>query len=118
MSSESETSYRFAHSISPCLLLWMISLAVIVALSGISYAGLKNEQHAIRTEISQINREIAQSNLKINEHRAKINSITSRWNMIGRLNGLGSELCDIRPDQMEELRTLRDTDAGKATASR
>ncbi len=118
MSSENETSYRFAHSVSPFLLAWMILLAVITALSGISYAGLKNEQYAIRSEINKINRNIAQSTLKINEHRAKINSMTSRWNMIGRLDSLGSELCDIRPDQMQELRTMRDADAGKATAAR
>lgn len=113
-----EESYRYANRVSLSLLFWLAGFAALTAAGGVSYAALKNEQVMVRNEIEDINRAIAESTMNTNEHRAKINSMTSRWNMLGRLDSLGSELCDISSAQIEELRTLHDTDAGKATAAR
>lgn len=113
-----EESYRFANRISLPLLSWMACLAILTAGGGVGYATLKNEEVAIRNDIRGIEQDIAASKMRTNEHRAKINALTGKWNMHGRLTSLGSELRDISPNQIEELRTLNNTRTESATAAR
>lgn len=118
MSFENETSYRYANRISIRILFWMVGLALVATTGGVTYTALKNKEHAVRVEIAQINREIAASKMRINENRAQINTMTGRWNMLTRLENIGSDMREIDRSQIQELRTLRDSDNGKATASR
>lgn len=118
MHESQEESYRFANRISLPLLVWMACLAILTAAGGVGYATLKNEEVAIRNEIKDLDRAIAASKMNTNEHRAKINAMTGKWNMLGRLSSLGSDLRDIAPSQIEELRTLSNTRTETATAAR
>lgn len=118
MITEQEVSYRYANRISFSILLWMVCFAIITTVAGVFYAEFKNDRAAIYSEIENINRDIAASTMKTNEYRAKINSMTARWNMLGRLDMLGSDMREIQSNQLEELRTLGSSEAGKATAAR
>ncbi|MBE6419539.1 MAG: hypothetical protein E7031_05345 [Akkermansiaceae bacterium] len=118
MSSETETSYRFANRISIRILFWMIGFALVATTGGVTYAMLKIEEHAVRQEIEKVNREIAACNMRINQHRAKINTMTGRWNMLTRLESIGSDMRPIESSQLQELRTMRHSETGTATASR
>lgn len=118
MSAAPLTSSRFAARISTSFLLWMILFAVITAAGGVTYAVLKNQQVAVRTEIEVINCSIAESNMNTNENRAKITTLTNRWAMLARLDSFNSELRDIQPGQLEELRDLETTERAMATAAR
>ncbi len=118
MSFENETSYRFANRISIRILFWMVGFALVAATGGVTYTALKNKEHAVRAEIAQINRDIAASKMRINKTRDKINTMTTRWNMLTRLENIGSDMREIDSSQIQELRTLRDTERNSATASR
>ncbi len=118
MSAIHATSSRYANRISYPLLVWMICFALLTAAGGIAYAGLKNKQQAIRNEIQLVERAIAKSELNINEHKAKINTLTGRWNLISRLDSLGSDFCDITPENIDKVRLTPDTQIRKATAAR
>lgn len=118
MSSAPATSSRFAARISTSFLLWMVLFAVITAAGGVAFAVLKNQQVAVRTEIEILNSKIAESNMNTNEHCAKITTLTNRWAMLARLDSFNSELRDIQPGQLEELRDLNTTERAMATAAR
>ena len=83
-----------------------------------AFAVLKNQQVAVRTEIEILNSKIAESNMNTNEHCAKITTLTNRWAMLARLDSFNSELRDIQPGQLEELRDLNTTERAMATAAR
>lgn len=118
MSSINSTSSRYASRISYSVLAWMICLAVITAAGGVTYAVLKNKQATVEKEIAAINLSIAKHNLDINEYQTKINTLTNRWNLLSRLDAIGTELHEISPNQIEQLRSFRDAESGKATAAR
>ena len=118
MSYENETSYRYANRISIRILFWMVGLALVTATGGVTYTALKNKEHAVRAEIEQINRDIAASKMRIKETRAEINTMTTRWNMLTRLENIGSDMREIDSSQIQELRTLRNTERYAATATR
>lgn len=118
MTETREESYRFANRISIPLLIWMACLALLTAGSGVGYAILKNEEAAIHEEIGLLEQDIAASKMRTNGYRAKIAAMTGKWNMLGRLSNLGSDLHDIAPHQIEELRTLNNTRSESATAAR
>jgi hypothetical protein len=56
--------------------------------------------------------------MNTNENRAKITTLTNRWAMLARLDSFNSELRDIQPGQLEELRDLETTERAMATAAR
>lgn len=118
MSAAPVTSSRFAARISWPFLWWMVAFAAITAAGGVTYAVLKNQQVAVRTEIEMLNRSISESNMNTNENRAKINTLTNRWAMLARLDSFNSELSDIQPGQLEELRDVNTTERNMATAAR
>ncbi len=109
---------RYSGRVSFGLLTWIVASAVIAASAGVSYAVLKSNQVAERTELEKINREIAICRLNTNQYRAKADALTNRWAMLDRLNQDGSSLRDITHDQIEQARSTRDTAAISATASR
>lgn len=118
MSAIHAKSSRYANRISAPLLVWMICFAILTAAGGITYAGFKNKQQAIRNEISLVERSIAKTELNINEHKAKINTLTGRWNLISRLDSLGSDICDISPENIDRVRFSSDSQIRTATAAR
>ncbi len=100
---------RYSDQISFSFLVWMVFFAILVSAGGITYALLKNEQVAVRTEINNLNREIAVSNMNTNQHRAKTNALTNRWAMRDRLSQDHSTLRDIDRSQIELARRLQDS---------
>lgn len=118
MSGINTTSSRYAGRISYSVLVWMICLAIITAAGGVTYAVLKNKQATVEKEIAAINLSIAKNNLAINEYQTKINTLTNRWNLLSRLDAIGTDLYEISPRQIEPLRSFRDIEGGKATAAR
>ncbi len=109
---------RYSGRISFGLLSWMVASAIIAASAGVSYAVLKNNQVAERTELEKINREIAVCRLNTNQYRAKTDALTNRWAMRDRLNQDDSSLRDITHDQIELARSTHSTATMNATASR
>ena len=103
------TSTRYADQVSFSFLIWMVLFAFLVSAGGITYALLKNDQVAVRTEINTLHREIAVSNMNTNQHRAKTNDLTIRWTMRDRLSQDGSSLRDIERSQIELARRLQDS---------
>lgn len=112
----STSNSRFANQISLSFLVWMVLFAILVSAGGITYALLKNDQVAVRTEINNLNREIAVCNMNTNQHRAKTNALTNRWAMRDRLSQDRSMLRDIDRSQIELARRLQDS--GLATIRR
>ena len=111
------SSSRYSHKVSFSFLVWMVGFAVLIASGGVTFAALKNEQVAVRTEINQLHRAIAVHNMNANQYRAKANALTNRWAMRDRLNQDGSLLQDIERSQIEIARSLRMEGAMRATAS-
>ena len=105
----SNTSPRYADQVSLHFLVWMVVFAIMVSAGGITYALFKNDQVAVRTEISKLNREITVCNLNANQHRAKTNALTNRWAMRDRLSQDRSTLRDIDRNQIELARRLQDS---------
>lgn len=105
----STNNSRFADQISLSFLVWMVLFAILVSAGGITYALLKNDQVAVRTEINNLNREIAVCNMNTNQHRAKTNALTNRWAMRDRLSQDRSMLRDIDRSQIELARRLQDS---------
>lgn len=116
--SSSSAASRFSGRISFGFLAWMVALAVLAAASGVTYAVLKNNQVAERTEINKLNREIAVCRMNANQYRAKTNALTNRWAMRDRLSQDGSSLHDIRHNQIEIARTTQSENRIRSTASR
>ena len=112
------SSSRYSHQVSFSFLVWMVGFACLVASGGVTFAALKNEQVAVRTEINQLHRAIAAHNMNTNQYRAKVNALTNRWSMRDRLNQDGSMLRDIERGQIEMARSLRMEGAMRATASK
>ena len=102
-------STRYADQVSFSFLFWMVLFAVLVSAGGITYALLKNDQVAVRTEINNINRDIAVYTMNTNQHRAKTNALTNRWAMRDRLSQDRSTLRDIDRSQIELARRLQDS---------
>lgn len=100
---------RYADRISFSFLVWMVVFAIMVSAGGITFALFKNDQVAVRTEISKLNREITVCNLNANQHRAKTNAMTNRWAMRDRLSQDRSMLRDIDRNQIELARRLQDS---------
>ena len=100
---------RYSDRVSFSFLVWMVVFAVMVSAGGINFALFKNDQVAVRTEISKINRDITVCNLNANQHRAKTNSMTNRWAMRDRLSQDRSTLRDIDRSQIELARRLQDS---------
>ena len=96
----------------------MVAFAIIASATGVSYAVLKNNQVAERTEINKLNREIALCRMNANQYNAKSDALTNRWAMRERLIQDGSELHDIRHSQIEIARSSREDAALRATAAR
>ncbi len=99
-------------------MVWMVAFAVIATAMGVSYAVLKNEQVAERTEINKLNREIAICRMNANQYRAKTDALTNRWAMRERLARVGSALHDIHHSQIEIARSSREDTAIRSTAVR
>ena len=116
--SLSSTALRFSGRISFGFLAWMVAFAVLAAASGVTYAVLKYNQVAVRTEIDKLNREIAICRINANQYRAKTNALTNRWAMRDRLSQDGSTLQDIEPGQIENARTTQGHTRLQSTASR
>ena len=112
------TTSRYSERISFGLLSWMVAFAMIASATGVSYAVLKNNQVAERTEINKLNREIALCRMNANQYNAKSDALTNRWAMRERLIQDGSELHDIRHSQIEIARSSREDAALRATAAR
>ena len=102
-------STRYADQVSFSFLIWMVLLAVLVSAGGVTYALLKNDQVAVRTEINNLHREIAVCNMNTNQHQAKTNALTNRWAMRDRLSQDHSTLRDIDRSQIELARRLQDS---------
>ena len=115
--TSSSAAARFSGRISFGFLAWMVAFAMLAAASGVTYAVLKNNQVAVRTEINKLNREIAVCRMNANQYRAKTNALTNRWAMRDRLSQDGSTLQDIRHSQIEIARTTQNNNHFK-TASR
>lgn len=113
-----ESSSRYSGRVSFGLLAWMVALAVLAAACGVTYATLKYNQVAVRTEINKLNREIAVCRMNANQYRAKTDALTNRWAMRDRLSQDGSTLRDIRHNQIEIARSTRTEDAIHSTAAR
>lgn len=111
-------STRFSGRVSFGLLAWMVMLAILAAAGGVSYAVLKYNQVAVRTEIEKLNREIAVCRMNANQYRAKTDALTNRWAMRDRLSQDASELRDIRHNQIEIARNMQAENHLRATASR
>lgn len=108
---------RYSQKVSFGTLVWMVMFAVIASGSGVLYAVLKNDQVAVRTEISKLNREIAICRMNANQYRAKTDALTNRWAMRERLIRDGSSLRDIQHGQIETA--IRDEGADRrVTATR
>ena len=119
MSSTSKRHYsRFYGRVSFGFLVWMVTLAVLAAASGVTYAVLKYNQVAVRTEISKLNREIAVCRMNANQYRAKTDAMTNRWAMRDRLQQDGSTLRDITHNQIEIARSARTEARLRSTAKR
>ncbi|MBR1981440.1 MAG: hypothetical protein IKA23_01660 [Akkermansia sp.] len=99
---------RYADQVSFAFLVWIVAFAVLVSVGGISYALLKNDQVAVRTEINNLQQEIAARTLNTNQHNAKANAMTNRWEVRGRLDLDRSDLRDINRNQIELARRLQD----------
>jgi Flp pilus assembly protein TadB len=102
-------STRYADQVSFSFLIWLVLFAVLVSAGGITYALLKNDQVAVRTEINNLHREISVCNLNTNQHRAKTNALTNRWAMRDRLSQDRSQLRDIDRSQIEIARRLQNS---------
>ena len=111
-------SSRYSSRISFAFLAWMVTLAVLAAGSGVTYAVLKYNQVAVRTEINKLNREIAVCRMNANQYRAKTNALTNRWAMRDRLSQDGSTLRDIRHNQIEIARSTHAEGQLRSTAAR
>ncbi len=118
MSNNTGTSSRYSQRVNFAVLVWMVVFAVLACAGGVTYAVLKNEQVAVRTEISKLQRETAICRMNANQYRAKTNALTNRWAMRDRLSQDGSTLRDIERSQIEIARSRRDADRYTATASR
>ena len=103
------TSTRYADQVSFSFLIWLVLFAALVSAGGITYALLKNDQVAVRTEINNLHREIAVCNMNTNQNNAKANALTNRWAMRDRLNQDHSTLRDIDRSQIELARRLQDS---------
>ena len=111
-------SSRYDNRVSFGFLVWMVVLAVLAAASGVTYAVLKYNQVAVRTEINKLNREIAVCRMNANQYRAKTDALTNRWAMRDRLSQDGSELRDILHSQIEIARSTRAAERISSTAHR
>ena len=109
---------RYGDRVSFGFLVWMVAFAVIATAMGVSYAVLKNEQVAERTEINKLNREIAVCRMSANQYRAKTDALTNRWAMRERLAHDGSALRDILHSQIEIARSTRQDAPLRSTAAR
>ena len=98
---------RYADQVSFSFLFWIVAFAFLVSAGGISYALLKNDQVAVRTEINNLHRMIAVSNMNTNQHNAKTNDLTNRWALRDRLEQNRSTLRDINRNQIELARRLQ-----------
>lgn len=116
--TRTRTSSRYSGRISFGFLAWMVVFAILASASGVTYAVLKYNQVAVRTEINKLNREIAVCRMNANQYRAKTNALTNRWAMRDRLSQDGSKLKDIAPEQIEIARTTAETNRIHSTASR
>ena len=111
-------SSRYDSRVSFGFLAWMVVFAVLAAASGVTYAVLKYNQVAVRTEINKLNREIAVCRMNASQYRAKTDALTNRWAMLDRLSQDGSTLRDIRHSQIEIARSTQDEARIRSTASR
>lgn len=118
MKKQRKTSTCFANRISFPVLIWLVIVALITTAGGVSYTIFKNDRTTVQNEIRRVNSAIAENNMRINEYRTKISTLTNRWNMLGRLDTIGSDLRDIAPEQIQQLRLTQGLEAGKATAAR
>ncbi len=108
---------RYSRRISFGTLVWMVMFAVIAAGLGVLYAVLKNDQVAVQTEISKLNRESAICRMNANQYKARTDALTNRWAMRDRLLQDGSDLRDIRHEQIEIARRSEQADR-RVTAAR
>lgn len=115
-STRTRTSSRYSGRISFGFLAWMVALAILASAGGVTYAVLKYNQVAVRTEINKLNREIAVCRINANQYRAKANALTNPWTMCDRLRKSGSELADI--ERIEIARTTQESNRIHSTASR
>ena len=118
MLSAFSRSSRFSGRVSFGLLAWMVALAVLAAAGGVSYAVLKYNQVAVRTDIEKCNRETAVCRMNANQYRAKTDALTNRWAMRDRLSQDGSTLRDIRHNQIEIARSTQEANSRRSTAAR
>jgi len=118
MSNNSGTSSRYSQRLNFPFLVWMVAFVVLVCGIGVTFAVLKNEQVAVRTEISKLQRETNVYRMNANQYRAKTNALTNRWAMRDRLSQDGSTLRDIERSQIEIARNRRDAERMSSTASR
>ena len=118
MKKQRKTSTCFANRVTLPVLVWLVIFAIITAAGGVSYTIFKNDRTTVQSEIRRVNSAIAENNMRINEYRTKISTLTNRWNMLGRLDTIGSDLRDIAPEQIQQLRISQGIEPGRATAAR
>lgn len=111
-------SSRYENRVSFGLLVWIVAVAVLSAASGVTYAVLKYNQVAERTEINKLTREIAVCRMNTSQYRAKTDTLTNRWAMLDRLSQDGSTLRDIRHSQIEIARSPQADSPIRSTAAR
>lgn len=118
MTTRHKISTCYSERVSFSLLFWLVGIACVSTAGGVSYAAVKNEHTSIRNEIRRTERNIADYNMQAKEYQTKLDTITSRWNMLSRLDALDSDLRDIDPGQIQQLRSTYNVETGRATASR
>ncbi len=103
--SKSSRFRPFPYRVSLGFLAWMVLLAILLVAGGSYYAVLKNEQIAVTRDIDRLRLQVATCKLTAEQYRAKTAARANRWAVCDRLSQDGSDLRDIRPEQIEIVRT-------------
>ncbi len=98
-------------------MVWIIVIAIVVALCGINYALVKNEQTAIEKELSRIESKRSQVVMNIHEIKEQTEQQMLRWVMLDRLSQQSSQLSAISPQQIEVIIPGRERQISKNNSS-
>ncbi len=89
------------QSIKLPTMVWIMAIAMIVAMCGINYALVKNEQTAIQKELSRLESKKSQVVMNIHEIKEQTDQQMLRWVVLDRLSQQNSQLAVISPQQIE-----------------
>lgn len=92
------------HRILPRIVKLMM-LALCLALSGVYYANLSNENHRIHKQIAQLECELSICETSTTQLKAQAEAQCNRWALLDRLNQYQSELSPIATQQIEVQQT-------------